>query len=81
MKTLEKRVLKIEAEIKPIPMAIEQVRHRIDELLAKANTSREQVIAEYGSLRAFGHWLMCNSNDFSNPEMNDRRTASEKYMA
>jgi hypothetical protein len=44
-------------------MSAEQVSHRIDELLAKAGTSRQQVIAEHGSWGAYCHWFMCNRND------------------
>lgn len=62
MKPLEKRVLKIEAEIQPVRMSAEQVRLRIDELLAKAGTTRERVMAEHGDLRGYCRWLVSNRN-------------------
>jgi hypothetical protein len=58
-----------------------ELEQRIDVLLARMGTTRELVIAEHGSLGAFSHWLMCNSNDSASPEMNDGRTASERYLA
>ncbi|MDO8890320.1 MAG: hypothetical protein Q8N54_16750 [Sulfurimicrobium sp.] len=63
MNQLERRLLKLEGEIRPACMSAEQVSHRIDELLAKAGTSREQVIAEHGSLGAYCHWLICESKE------------------
>ena len=59
MKTFERRVRKVEERVRIVApsMTMAKIDDRIDELLAKCGTSRQQVIAQYGSLQAFAETL------------------------
>lgn len=71
MKTLERRLLKVEAamkiELEPARLTDEELEKRIDVLLARMGTSREQVNAKHGGLEGFRRWLMDKSNDSAPP--------------
>lgn len=55
MKTIINRVEKAEVRVRrnQPAMSIDQISARIDELLAKAGTTREEIIEKFGSLERF----------------------------
>ena len=59
MRILEKRLAKLEGNNSPLShLSIEELDARIDELLAKLGTTREEAIAQHGSLLAHARHLV-----------------------
>ncbi len=82
MKPLQRRVLDLETQAKPNRPSRADADRQLDERFALEGTSREAIIAEYGSIANWAYALSCAGADraceASDP--NDGLTPEERYL-
>lgn len=81
MKPLARRLKELESAAPPATSSVADADRALDERWAREGTSREQIIAQHGSVGAWAYSEMTKgARQRPAPEPNDGLTPSERYM-